>query len=54
MTRLLAHEAPAPVPVVSRGKAWNTDRLAMRFGVDVTSAAIAGALTCPVITVIDR
>ncbi|PLN76947.1 hypothetical protein BDW42DRAFT_177724 [Aspergillus taichungensis] len=54
MTRLLAHESPVPVPGVSPKKAWNTDRLAMRFGVDVTSAAIAGALTCPVITVIDR
>ncbi|PYH47192.1 uncharacterized protein BP01DRAFT_228388 [Aspergillus saccharolyticus JOP 1030-1] len=33
---------------------WNTDRLGMRLGVDVASAATAGALTCPVITVIDR
>ncbi|KAE8153741.1 cystathionine beta-l [Aspergillus avenaceus] len=33
---------------------WNTNRLSMRFGVDVASAATAGALTCPVITVIDR
>ncbi|KAF9892216.1 hypothetical protein FE257_001992 [Aspergillus nanangensis] len=32
----------------------NTNRLAMRFGVDIASAAAAGALTCPVITVIDR
>ncbi|GAB1214631.1 hypothetical protein ATERTT37_003795 [Aspergillus terreus] len=32
----------------------NTKRLGMRFGVDIASAATAGALTCPVITVIDR
>ncbi|RAK95449.1 cystathionine beta-lyase STR3 [Aspergillus ibericus CBS 121593] len=33
---------------------WNTNRLGARLGVDVASAATAGALTCPVITVIDR
>ncbi|KAE8355069.1 Cys/Met metabolism PLP-dependent enzyme-domain-containing protein [Aspergillus coremiiformis] len=33
---------------------WNTSRLGTRFGVDIASAATAGALTCPVITVIDR
>ncbi|RHZ69271.1 hypothetical protein CDV55_106723 [Aspergillus turcosus] len=33
---------------------WNTDKLGMRLGVDVASAMTAGALTCPVITVIDR
>ncbi|KAL4976594.1 hypothetical protein BDW66DRAFT_51207 [Aspergillus desertorum] len=35
-------------------KPWNTTRLGARFGVDIVSAATAGALTCPVITVIDR
>ncbi|KAI9933472.1 hypothetical protein ASPWEDRAFT_114854 [Aspergillus wentii DTO 134E9] len=33
---------------------WNTKNLGMRLGVDTASAAAAGALTCPVITVIDR
>ncbi|KAE8423705.1 Cys/Met metabolism PLP-dependent enzyme-domain-containing protein [Aspergillus pseudocaelatus] len=33
---------------------WNTSRLGSRLGVDIASAATAGALTCPVITVIDR
>lgn len=33
---------------------WNTNRLASRLGVDAASAATAGILTCPVITVIDR
>lgn len=33
---------------------WNTRRLGSRLGVDIASAATAGALTCPVITVIDR
>ncbi|EAW20513.1 uncharacterized protein NFIA_029450 [Aspergillus fischeri NRRL 181] len=33
---------------------WNTDKLGMRLGVDIASAMTAGALTCPVITVIDR
>ncbi|KAL2866887.1 uncharacterized protein BJX67DRAFT_354277 [Aspergillus lucknowensis] len=39
---------------VSQDKTWNTNRLAARFGADIVSAATAGALTCPVITVIDR
>ncbi|RMJ28680.1 hypothetical protein PHISP_00429 [Aspergillus sp. HF37] len=34
--------------------AWNTRRLAPRLGVDVASAVTAGALTCPLITIIDR
>lgn len=38
----------------SSSRTWNTDRLGARLGVDVASAATAGALTCPVITVIDR
>ncbi|RHZ43163.1 uncharacterized protein CDV56_100232, partial [Aspergillus thermomutatus] len=33
---------------------WNTEKLGMRLGVDIASAMTAGALTCPVITVIDR
>lgn len=37
---------PAPV--------WNTEDLGLRLGVDVVSAAAAGALTCPLITIIDR
>ncbi|KAJ5778265.1 hypothetical protein N7520_001511 [Penicillium odoratum] len=34
--------------------AWNTRNLGLRLGVDVASAASAGALTCPLITIIDR
>lgn len=33
---------------------WNTKDLGKRLGVDVASAATAGALTCPLITIIDR
>ncbi|EPS30734.1 hypothetical protein PDE_05686 [Penicillium oxalicum 114-2] len=33
---------------------WNSRDLGMRLGVDVVSAASAGALTCPLITIIDR
>jgi hypothetical protein len=33
---------------------WNTKDLGLRLGVDVASAAAAGALTCPLITIIDR
>ncbi|KAL4993596.1 Cys/Met metabolism PLP-dependent enzyme-domain-containing protein [Aspergillus recurvatus] len=40
--------------IPSSTKSWNTNRLGARFGVDIVSAATAGALTCPVITVIDR
>ncbi|KAL1856793.1 hypothetical protein Plec18167_005202 [Paecilomyces lecythidis] len=35
-------------------KAWNTDSLGLRLGVDTASAAAAGALICPLITIIDR
>ncbi|KAJ5929583.1 hypothetical protein N7454_006533 [Penicillium verhagenii] len=35
-------------------QAWNTQSLGLRLGVDVASAASAGALTCPLITIIDR
>ncbi|KAL4869399.1 hypothetical protein BDV12DRAFT_168083 [Aspergillus spectabilis] len=56
MPRALAQDAAltVPQPIVSPTKAWNTNRLGARLGVDVVSAATAGALTCPVITVIDR
>lgn len=33
---------------------WNANRLGSRLGIDAASAATAGILTCPVITVIDR
>ncbi|KAJ5170608.1 uncharacterized protein N7500_003391 [Penicillium coprophilum] len=33
---------------------WNTKDMSKRLGVDVISAATAGALTCPLITIIDR
>lgn len=33
---------------------WNTKDLGKRLGVDLASAATAGALTCPLITIIDR
>ncbi|GAD94398.1 hypothetical protein ANI_1_1084124 [Paecilomyces variotii No. 5] len=35
-------------------KAWNTNSLALRLGVDTASAGAAGALICPLITIIDR
>ncbi|CAG8007871.1 unnamed protein product [Penicillium nalgiovense] len=33
---------------------WNTKDMGKRLGVDVASAATAGVLTCPLITIIDR
>ncbi|KAL4952427.1 Cys/Met metabolism PLP-dependent enzyme-domain-containing protein [Aspergillus filifer] len=42
------------IPSPTQNKSWNTNRLGARLGADVVSAAAAGALTCPVITVIDR
>ena len=33
---------------------WNTENLLWRVGADVTSAATAGVLIAPVITIIDR
>ncbi|KAJ5222689.1 uncharacterized protein N7469_008929 [Penicillium citrinum] len=41
----------SPTPSKSQ---WNTKDLWKRLGVDVASAATAGALTCPLITIIDR
>ena len=38
----------------STASTWNTKDLGKRIGVDVASAATAGALTCPLITIIDR
>lgn len=49
---------PAPCPKVVSAPAvaqtWDTRDLGLRLGVDVVSAASAGALTCPLITIIDR
>lgn len=42
----------ASAPVVA--PSWNTKDLGLRLGVDVVSAASAGALTCPLIAIIDR
>ncbi|KAJ5964590.1 uncharacterized protein N7479_004466 [Penicillium vulpinum] len=38
----------------STASTWNTKDLGKRISVDVASAATAGALTCPLITIIDR
>ncbi|KAJ5156770.1 hypothetical protein N7492_009573 [Penicillium capsulatum] len=46
--------APAPANVTKTAPAWNQKDLGLRLGVDVASAATAGALTCPLITIIDR
>ncbi|TPR07142.1 Sugar (and other) transporter family protein [Aspergillus niger] len=53
----LSSEAPLPMSAITEqsiSSDWNTNRLGARLGVDIASAATAGALTCPVITVIDR
>lgn len=49
--------AVAPATAMQSPKvkpAWNTKDLGLRLGVDVVSAMSAGALTCPLITIIDR
>lgn len=43
-----------PVSKSAAPRSWNTDSLGLRFGVDVASATTAGALICPIITIIDR
>ncbi|KAL4793852.1 hypothetical protein BDV19DRAFT_365955 [Aspergillus venezuelensis] len=50
----LAQDAALAIPTPTQDRQWNTNRLGARLGADVVSAAAAGALTCPVITVIDR
>lgn len=53
----VAHSQKAPVasPIPTKpASVWNTKDLGLRLGVDVASAASAGALTCPLITIIDR
>ncbi|KAJ5731176.1 uncharacterized protein N7483_005684 [Penicillium malachiteum] len=44
----------APPVTIQKPPTWNTKDLGLRLGVDVASAATAGALTCPLITIIDR
>ncbi|KAJ5225441.1 hypothetical protein N7468_006666 [Penicillium chermesinum] len=49
--------APTPKTQPLNPKAasgWNTNDLGLRVGADVVSAMSAGALTCPLITIIDR
>ncbi|EFR05257.1 hypothetical protein MGYG_08268 [Nannizzia gypsea CBS 118893] len=43
-----------PETVLSGARRWNTGHLGSRLAVDVVSAATAGALICPMITIIDR
>ncbi|PCG90736.1 Hypothetical protein PENO1_063420 [Penicillium occitanis (nom. inval.)] len=43
-----------PIPTTKSDKQWNTRSLGLRFAVDAASAAVAGALICPIITIIDR
>lgn len=45
---------PTSANVIKTAPAWNSKDLGLRLGVDVASAATAGALTCPLITIIDR
>ncbi|KAL2000774.1 hypothetical protein VTN02DRAFT_2658 [Thermoascus thermophilus] len=55
MTRNAAmQDASAVGPASDRPQSWNTDSLGLRLGADVASAATAGALICPIITIIDR
>lgn len=43
-----------PIPTTKSDKQWNTRSLGLRFAADAASAAVAGALICPIITIIDR
>lgn len=53
--QIMPQDALSDTPVVpALASGWNTRLLGSRFGVDIASAATAGALTCPAITVIDR
>lgn len=47
-------QATAPATKTNAASTWNTKDLGLRLGVDVASAGTAGALTCPLITIIDR
>ncbi|CAG8005995.1 unnamed protein product [Penicillium salamii] len=49
MATIKGSQRPTPVT-----RPWNTKDLGKRLGVDAASAATAGALTCPLITIIDR
>ncbi|EED18289.1 conserved hypothetical protein [Talaromyces stipitatus ATCC 10500] len=52
-----ATQAKVPAIPISTAKSenkWNTRSLGLRFAADATSAAVAGALICPIITIIDR
>lgn len=43
-----------PETVLGGARRWNTRDLGSRLAVDVVSAATAGALICPMITIIDK
>ncbi|KAM5451792.1 hypothetical protein MaudCBS49596_003620 [Microsporum audouinii] len=43
-----------PESVLGGARRWNTGNLGSRLAVDAASAATAGALICPIITIIDR
>jgi hypothetical protein len=52
--RVQERQGQAPSKRSTTKPTWNTKDLGKRLGVDVASAAIAGVLTCPLITIIDR
>ncbi|KAK2846421.1 hypothetical protein FQN49_005735 [Arthroderma sp. PD_2] len=45
---------PESVSVLGGTRIWNTGNLGSRLAVDVASAATAGVLICPIITIIDK
>ncbi|KAL7786334.1 hypothetical protein V8C37DRAFT_392367 [Trichoderma ceciliae] len=48
------HHLPMPMTSSQSQPRWNSSNLARRLGADATSAACAGALIAPIITIIDR
>ncbi|KAH7319867.1 hypothetical protein B0I35DRAFT_430034 [Stachybotrys elegans] len=45
---------PSPAPILAAPPRWNTSNLGWRLGTDFVSAACAGVLVAPVISIIDR
>lgn len=50
----LNSKSPGPATMTSAKRTWNTDKLGLRLSSDALSAACAGALVAPLISIIDR
>lgn len=53
-TSVLSLNSKPPTTQIASKRTWNTENLGLRLSSDLLSAASAGALVAPVISIIDR